>query len=198
MERVGTGAVLAGLGLLLVLAIIEWGIPSSAFDSLWAIFLRIGFLYILLGVAIAASQTMTVARAAAIGVIALAITFLVGLATRFYPLVVTSTPVASVSMATHLIANQVTVTLGLTPVPVGFLAGILEWQNRPNDVRKAWIASVLLSLLVGFALVVARDYFGIVVIYFTFSAVLGALPPLLLTRQMKGRDWVLNPTRSGA
>lgn len=194
MDHVGTGSVLAGLGILLLVTSVVSGSLSSGY-GIWTpeVLLRIGLVYTVLGAVTIRSRSMSLGRAVSAAATTLLIVLAGGVAVMYYDLVVTPSEFGTPLTTRLLIATQITVTIGVAPVPAGFVAGILEGQNRPNEAFRVLVVTTILSVVAGALWVVTQDYAGIVMLFLSSSAVVGALPPLLLIRRMHGRGWLLAP-----
>ena len=156
MDRDRAGGVLAGLGLLLAIVSIRFGDPSSEFGLGWPGFLLgAGVALGVLGVATVVRPPTAARDAVAVSIVTLAVVFAVGTAIIYSDLVASNPEDWIPPNLSRVVAMQAAITVGLAPIPTGYVAGVLDARGPPSTGFRALVASTIVAWIVPGLLIAA-------------------------------------------
>lgn len=189
MDRTHSGAILFGLGLLLILySVVSGGLSTGYGIEVPMVLLRVGVAFVVLGVATTALRAFTTANAVVVSAITLTVMFIVGVAVMYYDLGMTPPEYGTPLTTGRLIFNQLEITLALAPVPAGYIAGVLAVQDRLPIGVAFLLGAALVGWLGSSWMMVARGsahgFTQVMMLVLTIAAVGLALIPLSLMRQL--------------
>ena len=163
MDRHRAGGVLAGIGLLLAIFSIRFGDPSSELGlGLPGFLLGAGVALGVLGVATIVRPPTAARDAVAVSIVTLAVVFAVSTAVVYSDLVA-STPGDWIPQnLSRAVAIQAAITIGLAPVPAGYVAGVLDAKGHPSTGFRALVSSTIVAWVVPGVLMVALELSGLV------------------------------------
>lgn len=178
-------AVLSGAGLcLLGPAAISGGLATGYGMGPFAMLLRIGVLWLTLGVLTGIADPSTVRQGVKHAATAVLIVFVVGSGLMYYDLAVTQPEHGTPLTPSLVVATQLQLVSITLPIPAGYLAGILVRDDEPIGAAVTLLAVLVVSPIVGIQIAVAEGFAsGFAGAFFITATVLVsafALPPLLL------------------
>lgn len=186
MGRDRAGGVLVGLGLLLAIVSIRFGDPS-AFGPGWpVVLLGAGVALGVLGLATIVRRTTSPRDAVVVSIVTLAVVFVVITAFQYVDLVASNPGDWIPPKLSRVVVLQAAITIGLAPVPAGYVAGVLDARGHQSTGFRGLIASMIVAWIVP-GLLMAALGLSVFIQGFVMVLAIGALGIGLVPRRLMRR-----------
>lgn len=149
MDRTHAGIILIGVGIPLIVVSVLSGGMSPGFElEIPMVLLRVGVMFVLLGVVTLTLRAISVEAALTASIVALALVFVAGMAVMYYDFITTTPTRESPLTVTMVVANQAGITIALAPIPAGYVAGVLERQGQSSTAYRILIGTTVAAWMI--------------------------------------------------